>query len=50
MLTLRRLVAEHEGTYRPVPAELSVLIYYANSIAHLMPTDTAAEPSRAVAV
>jgi glycerol-3-phosphate O-acyltransferase len=36
MLTLRRLiVATPEGGYRAVPAELSVLEYYANSIAHL---------------
>jgi glycerol-3-phosphate O-acyltransferase len=37
MLVLRRLVEEHEGLYRPVPAELHVLRYYANSLAHLLP-------------
>jgi len=34
MLTLRRLVVERDGLYRAVPAELPVLRYYANSIAH----------------
>jgi glycerol-3-phosphate O-acyltransferase len=35
MLTLRRLVAESAGVYRAEPAELPLLEYYANSIAHL---------------
>jgi glycerol-3-phosphate O-acyltransferase len=37
MLTLRHLVSENEGLYRVVPAELPLLSYYANSIAHLFP-------------
>ena len=35
MLTLRHLVLEDGGLYRINPAELPVLNYYANSIAHL---------------
>ena len=34
MLTLRRLVRESDGLYTPVPDELPLLSYYANSIAH----------------
>jgi glycerol-3-phosphate O-acyltransferase len=34
MLVLRRLVQESQGIYRTIPAELSVLSYYANAIAH----------------
>lgn len=34
MLALRRLVQESQGIYRTIPAELSVLSYYANAIAH----------------
>ncbi len=37
MLKLRRLVLEFEGLYRANAAELPVLAYYANSIAHLLP-------------
>ena len=36
MLTLRRLVHESQGLYRANAAELPVLSYYANSIAHLL--------------
>jgi glycerol-3-phosphate O-acyltransferase len=36
MLTLRRLVDESDGLYRPRAAELPLLAYYANSIAHLL--------------
>ncbi|MSQ53878.1 MAG: glycerol-3-phosphate acyltransferase [Betaproteobacteria bacterium] len=36
MLTLRHLVEEREGLYTAVPAEMQVLRYYANSIAHLL--------------
>ena len=36
MLTLRRLVLERDGLYRANGAELPVLAYYANSIAHLL--------------
>jgi glycerol-3-phosphate O-acyltransferase len=35
MLTLRHLVVEEEGSYRANPAELVLLRYYANAIAHL---------------
>ena len=34
MLTLRHLVTEHDGLFSANPAELKVLAYYANSIAH----------------
>jgi len=34
MLVLRRLVQESQGIYRTLPAELGVLSYYANAIAH----------------
>jgi glycerol-3-phosphate O-acyltransferase len=36
MLTLRRLVEEKDGLYAPRPAELPLILYYANSIAHLL--------------
>jgi len=35
MLTLRRIVLEEEGLFRPAPEELDMLAYYANAIAHL---------------
>ena len=38
MLTLRRIVLEEEGLFRPAPAELDMLAYYANAIAHLKTT------------
>ena len=41
-LTLRRLVREDGGVYRPDPAERTLLAYYAGSIEHL----TGAESSR----
>ena len=34
MLTLRHLVLEEDGLLQPNPADLTVLAYYANSIAH----------------
>jgi glycerol-3-phosphate O-acyltransferase len=37
MLTLRRLVEEKDGLYAVRVAELPVIRYYANSIAHLLP-------------
>jgi glycerol-3-phosphate O-acyltransferase len=37
MLTLRRLVVDEEGLFRALPEELTLLRYYANSIAHLLP-------------
>ncbi|HVP09220.1 MAG TPA: 1-acyl-sn-glycerol-3-phosphate acyltransferase [Burkholderiales bacterium] len=36
MLTLRRLVEERDGLYAPRPTELPLILYYANSIAHLL--------------
>ena len=36
MLNLRRLVVESDGIYRAAAAEIDVLTYYANSIAHWM--------------
>jgi glycerol-3-phosphate O-acyltransferase len=36
MLTLRHLVTERRGLFVANPAELKVLAYYANSIAHLL--------------
>ena len=43
MLTLRHLVEESvEGLYMPVSVELPVLRYYANSIAHFLPTPAGA--------
>ncbi len=35
MLTLRRIVIEDDGLYRPAPDQIDALRYYANSIAHL---------------
>jgi len=37
MLVLRHLVAELDGLYAAVPGEETLLRYYANSIAHLLP-------------
>ncbi len=46
MLTLRKLVSEEEGMYLPLPQELPLLRYYANSIRHLLPAAPApAAPS-----
>ncbi len=36
MLTLRHLVSEADGVYRPNPKETAVLAFYANAIAHLL--------------
>lgn len=41
-LTLRHIVLEEDGIYRPNPAEIILLSYYANSIAHLFPVETTA--------
>jgi len=35
MLTLRRIVVEEDGLFRPAPDEQEALAYYANAIAHL---------------
>jgi glycerol-3-phosphate O-acyltransferase len=39
MLTLRRLVVEQDGIFTPAAAEMPLLEYYANSIAHLFGSD-----------
>lgn len=36
MLTLRHLIAEEDGLFSAVPAELPLLRYYASSLAHLL--------------
>ena len=41
MLLLRHFVVEDEGLYRANPDEDMLLRYYANSIAHLLPDETA---------
>jgi len=35
MLTLRHIVREEDGLFRPAPGQLDALAYYANAIAHL---------------
>jgi glycerol-3-phosphate O-acyltransferase len=45
MLTERHLVLERDGLFTAAPAEMHVIRYYANSIAHLLP---AAEPAELV--
>jgi glycerol-3-phosphate O-acyltransferase len=35
-LVLRRLIEERDGSFAPVPAEVPMLRYYANSIRHLL--------------
>ena len=40
MLTLRKLVSEKDGLFSPLPEELPLLRYYANSIRHLFPEKT----------
>jgi glycerol-3-phosphate O-acyltransferase len=37
MLAMRHLVTEADGLFSANPAEMVVLRYYANSIAHLLP-------------
>ena len=37
MMLLRHIIEERDGLYAPDPAELPLLRYYANSIAHLLP-------------
>jgi glycerol-3-phosphate O-acyltransferase len=41
MLKLRHLVIEDENGYRPEPGETMLLQYYANAIAHLLPSPSA---------
>ncbi len=38
MLKIRRLVIESDGIYQAAPGEDEILAYYANSIAHWMPS------------
>jgi hypothetical protein len=38
MLTLRHLVLEEDGLFRPAPDQLPMLAYYAGSIEHLGPS------------
>jgi hypothetical protein len=38
MLKIRRLVVESDGIYQTAPGEDDMLTYYANSIAHWMPS------------
>jgi glycerol-3-phosphate O-acyltransferase len=45
MLTERHLVLERDGLFTAAPAEMHVVRYYANSIAHLLPV---AEPAELV--
>ncbi len=40
MLKIRRLVLESDGIYRATPGEDDMLMYYANSIAHWMSSDS----------
>lgn len=49
MPTLRRIVEERDGLYRPVPENLPVLAYYANSVAHFGGGAVAAVPVAAPA-
>jgi len=35
MLTLRRIVLEEDGLFRPAPEQIEMLNYYANAISHL---------------
>ena len=35
MLSLRRIVLEEDGLFRPAPEQIETLNYYANAIAHL---------------
>ncbi|HEY7113801.1 MAG TPA: 1-acyl-sn-glycerol-3-phosphate acyltransferase [Thermoanaerobaculia bacterium] len=50
MLTLRRLVDEKDGLFRPRPEELPLLTYYANSIAHLAGAASIAHPAGAASI
>jgi glycerol-3-phosphate O-acyltransferase len=50
MLTLRHLVGEADGLYSALPGELTLLRYYANSIAHFGRQDETRQAPTAVAV
>lgn len=43
ILTLRKLVSEKDGLFSPLPEELPLLRYYANSIRHLFPEMTVSD-------
>lgn len=45
MLILRKLVSEKNGLYAPVPEELPLIRYYANSIRHLFPAPGTDSPA-----
>jgi glycerol-3-phosphate O-acyltransferase len=49
MLTLRHIVGENDGLFAPVPENLPVLAYYANSVAHFGGEVAQAVPLEAVA-
>ncbi len=49
MLLLRHLVSETEGLFVPVPSEMPLLEYYANSIAHLFRAPVIPVPAGATA-
>ncbi len=40
MLRLRHIVNENDGIYSANPADLHILRYYGNAIAHLLPANT----------
>ena len=50
MLTLRHLVGEADGLYSALPGELTLLRYYANSIAHFGPQAETREAPAPLAV
>ena len=45
-LTLRRVVHEDKGLFRPDPSERDLLAYYANSIAHLSASEATGAASQ----
>lgn len=49
MLTLRRIVNEEDGLYRPNPADQSLLAYYAHAIEPLVGAAQARRPVEAAA-
>lgn len=49
MLRLRHIVSENDGIYAANPADLHILRYYANAIAHLLPGNSSAPQTNAPA-
>jgi glycerol-3-phosphate O-acyltransferase len=49
MLRLRHIVTENDGIYAANPADLHILRYYANAIAHLLPGNSSAPQTNAPA-